>query len=120
VSDRSARLDAASLESLRELGGEEFLGELIDTFLTEAPTMLATIRSSIEQGDADELRRAAHTLKSNAATFGAEVLAERCRELEDRAKGGELGGAGELAAGIGVEYVDVERALAALRAGAPS
>ena len=42
------------------------------------------------KGDAEEVRRAAHTLKSNAATFGAGDLAEWSRELEAAAREGDL------------------------------
>jgi len=111
-------LDAAALESLRELGGDEFLGELIDTFLEEAPELLAAIRRSLEQNDVHELRRAAHTLKSNGATFGAEGFSELCRRLEGQARTGELEGADELVDLVEREYGRLERDLAALRAGA--
>ena len=69
---------------------------MIDTFLGEAPALVATLRSSQEGGDAELLRRAAHTLKSNGQTFGAADFAELCRELEQRAKNGELEGAAGL------------------------
>ena len=39
-----------------------------------------------------EVRRAAHTLKSNGATLGATEFAELCRELEQQAKDGRLDG----------------------------
>jgi HPt (histidine-containing phosphotransfer) domain-containing protein len=50
----------------------------------------------VERGDADGLRRAAHTLKSNAATFGAAALAELCQELEAIGEAGTVAGASEL------------------------
>jgi CheY-like chemotaxis protein len=113
-------LDAAALESLRELGGDEFLAELTDAFLVDAPNLLATLRRSLDHGDVDELRRAAHTLKSNGATFGADAFSELCRKLEERARNGELAGAAELAGRIEAEYALLQDALAALRTGAPS
>jgi PAS domain S-box-containing protein len=106
------KLDAAALESLRELGGEEFLAELIGTFLSDAPALLATLRTARET---EELRRAAHTLKSNGQTFGAGGFAELCRELEERARSGELSGADELIDRIEGEYAALEKALTALR-----
>lgn len=44
--------------------------------------MLAQIRAGLEKQDAEAFRRAAHSLKSNAATFGATDLASIARELE--------------------------------------
>ncbi|MGH2930261.1 MAG: response regulator, partial [Solirubrobacteraceae bacterium] len=77
--DAPIGLDAAALESLRELGGAEFLAEVVEVFLADAPALIASVRSSLERRDAEELRRAAHTLKSNAATLGAPAFAELCR-----------------------------------------
>ncbi len=118
--DAGINLEATALESLRELGGDDFLTQVIDEFLADAPNLLAALRRSLEQDDADELRRAAHTLKSNGATFGAEEFSELCRELEEAAKSGQLAGAPALADRIEREYARVEEALTALRTGAPS
>jgi HPt (histidine-containing phosphotransfer) domain-containing protein len=100
-------LDPAALEGLREIGGDEFVADLIETFLADAPALLAALRGT----DADEVRRAAHTLKSNAATFGATGLSELCRELELLAKAGDLSGASGLAARIEAEYALVAEEL---------
>jgi PAS domain S-box-containing protein len=108
-------LNAAALGSLRDLGGDEFLGEVIDAFLADAPDLIATLRRSLAEQGTEELRRAAHTLKSNGATLGAEEFAELCRTLEQRAKEGELDGADELVDRIEQEYGPLRDALAALR-----
>jgi CheY-like chemotaxis protein len=113
-------LDDGALGSLRELGGDEFLGEVIDAFLADAPQLIATLRSSLDSRTSEELRRAAHTLKSNGATLGAEEFAELCRTLEQRAKDGELDGASELVDRIEQEYKPLEEALAALRSESPA
>jgi PAS domain S-box-containing protein len=89
-------LDTSALERLADtLGDDAALDELIDTFLAEAPKLVTTLREAVERGDAAELRRAAHTLKSNAATFGAPALANDCRILEDMGATGMLGGASD-------------------------
>ena len=93
---------------------------MIDTFCADAPTLLATLRRSLDDGDAAELRRAAHTLKSNGATLGAEAFAELCRTLEQRAKSGELTGAAELVDRIEQAYGPLQEALARLRSKAPA
>ena len=105
-----------TLERLAQSFGEgeegwTFVRELIDAFLEDAPMQLAALRSALEQADAEAARRAAHTLKSNAATFGASSLAEVCRELEVAAVRGELDGAGGLLEQAELEW---ERARAAL------
>jgi PAS domain S-box-containing protein len=113
-------LDDGALQNLRDLGGEDFLHEVIDAFLADAPALIATLRSSLDEQGAEELRRAAHTLKSNGATLGAEGFAELCRTLEQRAKSGELDGAAELVDRIEQEYRPLEEALSTLRSGSPA
>ena len=77
-----AVIDAATFAELQEAAGAEFVGELIGTFLEEAPQMLAELRAAQAAGAADDFRRAAHSIKSNANTFGALRLGEMARELE--------------------------------------
>jgi PAS domain S-box-containing protein len=113
-------LDDGALANLRDLGGDEFLGEVVDAFLADAPTLVATLRSSLEEQNAEELRRAAHTLKSNGATLGAGEFAELCRTLEQRAKNSELDGASELVDRIEQEYRPLEEALSALASESPA
>jgi CheY-like chemotaxis protein len=89
--DREA-IDTASLVRLLDgTGGDtDFVGELIEQFLNDAPGLVDAARKGLAVGEVDDVRRAAHTLKSNAATFGARDLADRSRELEDVAKQGAL------------------------------
>jgi CheY-like chemotaxis protein/HPt (histidine-containing phosphotransfer) domain-containing protein len=119
--DNADRLvDAAALESLREVGGDEFLAEVIDTFLADLPTLLATLRRGLQERDAAEVRRAAHTLKSNGATLGAGEFAEACSALEQQAKDGRLDEAAALVDRIEAERSLLERALDAVRVKAPT
>jgi HPt (histidine-containing phosphotransfer) domain-containing protein len=75
-------LNADVFDALQDSMGEEFVEDLVTTFLEEGPVMLAEFRSAAERGDADALRRAAHSLKSNATLFGAEHLSDVARRLE--------------------------------------
>ena len=107
-------VDAAVLDRLAEsMGGDDaFVAELIEQFVTDSPALVSAARKGLEAGDAEEVRRAAHTLKSNAATFGANELADRSRSLEMAAKAGELDG-GE--ASLDAVAEELERVHAALR-----
>lgn len=109
-------VDPAVLDRLAEsMGGDEsFVAELIEQFVTDSPALVAAARKGLEEGDADGVRRAAHTLKSNAATFGANTLADRSRRLENAAKAGELR---DGAASIDAVAEELERVYAALRSG---
>jgi histidine phosphotransfer protein HptB len=79
---------------------------------------VGTLRTSLAVGSADELARTAHTLKSNAQTFGAATLAELCRELEENAKSERLEGARALITRIESEHAHVAGALKARGEGA--
>jgi signal transduction histidine kinase/CheY-like chemotaxis protein/HPt (histidine-containing phosphotransfer) domain-containing protein len=85
-------IDRDVLARLAEgVGGDaDFVSELIQGFAEDAPALVAAAREGLERGDADALRRAAHTLKSNAATFGAHALSDRSREVEQAAKRDDL------------------------------
>jgi HPt (histidine-containing phosphotransfer) domain-containing protein len=75
-------IDRIAFQDLKDTAGAEFAAELLDTFIAEAPQMLAEMRAALAAGSAEGLRRAAHSLKSNAHTFGAMALGARARALE--------------------------------------
>ena len=58
------------------------MNELATTFFEEAPELLAELRAAWGAKSAERFRRAAHSIKSNALTFGAGTLAAMARELE--------------------------------------
>ena len=112
-------IDRTALEALLETTGGDpgFLAELVDTYLSDAVEQLAAMRQAIAVANPEELRRAAHSLKSNSASVGARTLASLCQELEQRARNGVLEGAPERLAHIEMAYTAVEDGLRALRAG---
>jgi HPt (histidine-containing phosphotransfer) domain-containing protein len=108
-------LDRDAIAQLRETAGDvSLMRELIDAFLQNAPGLVGELAGD----QAEEVRRAAHTLKSNARTFGATELADLCQKLEERARAGELDGAAELARQIEEKYERVAEALVAASAAA--
>jgi HPt (histidine-containing phosphotransfer) domain-containing protein len=113
-----ASLDPEGLARLRRTVGEDptVLAELIDTFLADAPRLLADLRQSLERGDAAGVRLAAHSLKSNGAAFGAQAFADLCKEMEAVGKAGALDGAEHLLTQVEAEYERVKTALMAARA----
>jgi histidine phosphotransfer protein HptB len=77
-------IDRATFAELQESAGADFVVELVDTFLEDAPALITELSSARADADADRFRRAAHSLKSNCNTFGALALAGMARELETR------------------------------------
>jgi CheY-like chemotaxis protein/HPt (histidine-containing phosphotransfer) domain-containing protein len=114
VEETDLSLDAGALQNLRDLGGDDFLREVVEVFLSDAPALIASLRSSLEQHNGEELRRAAHTLKSNGSTLGAEAFAELCRTVELQAKGGRLDGLPQLVDRIEQEFPPLRDALNSL------
>ena len=106
-------LDLPTFEALFEsVGGDpEFIVELIDTYVADAPAQVGSLRVALAAGDVEALIRPAHTLKSSSASLGALGLAEQCRQLEHAARGGFLDGAADAVEGIAAEVDRVATAL---------
>ena len=117
MTDASA-IDPAALDALSEATGGDpaFLADLIDVFLADAVDLLAAMEAATTAGDAAELRRAAHSLKSNGATFGATALTAVARRIEALGKAGNLDGVDCLLAEAREELTRVEHRLRATRA----
>ena len=114
--DMERTLDPAAIERLVITcgeGGEAVVAALLDSFFREVPRQLETLRRGRVEGDANEVRRAAHTLKSHGMTFGGPFLAHVAREVELLAGQNDLTGAGKLFSELEAE---VERARQALQA----
>jgi HPt (histidine-containing phosphotransfer) domain-containing protein len=102
-------IDLPAFTELQDNTGADFVIELVDTFAAEAPGMLAELRAAWAAGSADRFRRAAHSMKTNAMSFGALRLGDAARALE-------LGGLPKEAAAIDELASCCAEALAALQA----
>jgi HPt (histidine-containing phosphotransfer) domain-containing protein len=114
----SDAIDGAVLDRLLEsVGGDrEFLGELIQTFFDDTPGLFATLHAALAAQNSEEFRRAAHSLKSNSASFGAMALSKISKEMEDMGKAGAFDGAEARIARAEEEYSRVRAALELTRA----
>ena len=86
---QDSRLDIEALRRLQETLGDQaalMIPELIEDFFKDSVRQVTAARAALEQKNASELRRSAHSLKSNAATFGAATLSTVAKELEGLAK----------------------------------
>jgi signal transduction histidine kinase/DNA-binding response OmpR family regulator len=107
-------LDPGALERLRTTLGrqaDQMLPGLLDGFHHDVNRLLSEARQALEEGRADDLRRAAHTLKSTSATFGAMALSAIARELEYLARDGILEGSDRQIARAEAEFARVRTAL---------
>ena len=83
-------IDLATFEELKQMSGADFINELIDAFLDDAPHMIQNMQTAATAGDVESFRRNAHSLKSNAYTFGATELGALAKELEFMGKENNL------------------------------
>jgi HPt (histidine-containing phosphotransfer) domain-containing protein len=113
----SPTIDHATFDELKDTAGAEFAVELVDTFLAEAPGMLAELRRAFGAGDADAFRRTAHSLKSNGNTFGARAFAALARDLELGGMTPVRAASGKPLDALASEYARVASALTELKHG---
>jgi HPt (histidine-containing phosphotransfer) domain-containing protein len=83
-------IDKATFEDLKQISGADFINELIDAFLEDAPKMIGEMETALATRNVESFRRNAHSLKSNANTFGATELAGLAKELEMMARESNL------------------------------
>jgi CheY-like chemotaxis protein/HPt (histidine-containing phosphotransfer) domain-containing protein len=116
----SSILDPAAIKRLKTMLGKQMaamLPGLLNNFFNDTTKLLERAHQAYEQRQAEEVGRAAHTLKSNALNFGAATLADLCQQLEHQAETGAFEHAEELLAQIEAEYAKVRTALETLREG---
>jgi HPt (histidine-containing phosphotransfer) domain-containing protein len=106
-------IDRTMLDSLLEtVGGDfAFLAELVQEYFDDSPQQFSAMQQALNTGNTEGFRRAAHSLKSNSANFGATGLAQLCKQLEDLGKAGNLDSASELLVQANDEYEQVVKAL---------
>lgn len=90
---------------------EDFLVELVKTFMQDMPDKLAALRDAFQRRDAATLRLQAHGMKSSGILLGAAGFAELCKKLESLAAAGELKVVTELIATVEAEYQRLEKGL---------
>jgi HPt (histidine-containing phosphotransfer) domain-containing protein len=83
-------IDSAMFNELKQMSGTDFINELIDAFLDDAPNMIQNMHTALDTKDVESFRRNAHSLKSNANTFGAVELGVLAKELEMMGKENNL------------------------------
>jgi HPt (histidine-containing phosphotransfer) domain-containing protein len=95
--------------------GDDLLIDLIDLFCRETPERTQVLAAALAAGEREQVERSAHTLKSTAATFGAEAMRAIAAEAEIAARAGRLDQVTQLLAGLERACAQVREALAAER-----
>lgn len=90
--NREAVAPPSALTILRKLVGGDtaFLETLVMGYLETSPQLMQAIQDAIVQQSPKALELAAHSLKSMSVTFGADGLAQLCKELEELGQAGSV------------------------------
>ncbi|MBW2497205.1 MAG: response regulator [Deltaproteobacteria bacterium] len=119
VTDRSSQsIDHEVLRDLRKLeamGEEHLVSTMIDAYLVSSERLERELVDAARAGDAQQVARAAHTLKSGSAQVGAERLAVLCKELESCARADDVDDAMRAVDTLREELEQVRESLAAER-----
>lgn len=83
-------IDGAIVDGLARDIGPAGAKELCELWRTDSPSRLLAIGQSIEDGDAVQVARIAHGLKSASALVGAVGSAQLCADIEGHARDGRL------------------------------
>lgn len=94
---------------------EDFLVELIDVYLDEAPARMARLQLAVDGHDADTLTREAHTLKSSSANVGAMTLSALAQQVELAGRTGRMENLADVMRHMAATFAQVRTALEALR-----
>jgi HPt (histidine-containing phosphotransfer) domain-containing protein len=86
-------LDHSAIDAVRQLdpdGQDRLLSRLIALYRDDSSQLLADMENALKVGDAENVARAAHTLKSSSANLGATNVAAIARQIEHLARGGDI------------------------------
>jgi two-component system sensor histidine kinase RpfC len=108
-----AVFDTAHLESLRSLGGQEFVSQLIEDFATDARALVEGLLDAVEHDDISSFRANSHALASASGNLGAARIRQLGLAME-RFSAEEFGSHGLLKA------LELEREVGCLRQAATS
>ena len=100
----------AGLQQLA-LSNPSFMRDITGLFREDATLRLHELRDSLGSANAEQLARAAHSLKSSSGNIGASRMYSLCATIESNARQGKLAGAAEMVEQLTAE---LDRALEAL------
>ncbi len=106
------------LERLEEAFEDDTAGiaELLDMALATGAKHRQALAEGIASGDAEVVRRAAHSIKGSAGNIGANLVMRLAAELDERARAGDLSDAPARVEAIDAAYAEVAEEVRAYRA----
>ena len=83
-------IDQKAIEALHELGGNELVSQMIDSFLAYLPKVLTEARKGLANGNLDPVLRMGHTLRSSGRNLGAMRIVELAQAVESAGRASQL------------------------------
>jgi signal transduction histidine kinase/CheY-like chemotaxis protein len=96
-------LDVNTLNGVRALQSPQspnILEQLFEIYRSTAPDLLQNLNAAIQDGNCEEIRESAHSLKSSSGNIGARKIFELSAKLEDMGRDEKIDDAGEVFAEI--------------------
>ena len=109
-------LDRQVLDQLSNVltnGKPEMLARVINLYLVESPKLIQKLKHAAGAGDARQIERSAHSLRSCSANLGANMLSRYCEDIEASARRADTDEARKILAKIESEHSCVQSALTA-------
>jgi len=93
-----------TIRSLQRPGKEDLLGKVVQVYFDKTPGLISDMQQAVKEGDLDEVKASAHSLKSSSAYVGADSLSDKCRRIESAAAAEDWETIARLADSIAGEY----------------
>lgn len=109
----SASVDLSVLDNLASMAedGEEFVGRLIGTFVSDTSSRLVTLHVAFDAGDMLSVERTGHALKGSSGNMGATAMAALGAALQGAGQKQDLAGAQTLIEAMETEFLHVREVL---------
>jgi two-component system sensor histidine kinase/response regulator len=110
-------INHGALDHIRALSkdrGDALVHKVIHAFVDDTPLHLRTLRQAIVGADPNNMRKAAHSLKSSSANVGADHLAQLCKEMEHLGRTDTTEGASGILTTMEQEFQAVRHSLNAI------
>jgi two-component system sensor histidine kinase/response regulator len=83
-----------TMDLLERVGGDrKLLQKMIQTFLRDVPSRLASLAKALKNKNTGELASGAHALRGSVSIFGALRARQYCQDLQDLGRTGDFGAA---------------------------
>lgn len=93
------------------MGDMDLAKAVVKEFITEIPRQLASLKKSLDSGDALTVQRQAHTIKGASANMGGERMRDAAFQLEKAAQAGDWDAAGSLMTKLEMEFDRLKKAM---------